>query len=515
MKGERRKKMKKKLLIVAVAFMVILTLSPEAFAVNCNSPPTGSYGSAWATEYQRWCVACCGKFNMSGGNPTCTPDSNWGCKGKGSSGAAGSGLYQPFFNLGYGIGQSIGKALFGDPQEEARKRAEEQWKEAERARLAEIARQEAEAREAARQAEEARIRQETFDRLSSQLQLSEGFDGNRSGLTLMLGDDGLRPQGTSFFRLGGGTGGSNLNNDSKVVDLRPRQGYSAVAAAPANLGGTLPLIMGDPDISSNVVDLRDKKSPLVVDPKTVKGETKPAGSQHVSQTPIAVSSSGSSSTSGVDEFLFPGQRIFPKNRDKQLLNPLIELPKGESLPARGETSDEFFARLDKTTLGRKIADEEYRSLLFPTDGGKPYPRGQNPVVDKIKDEGIGQIVDIEMNRIHEACRKAVADMNAEWAEMERKGIIRPSEDLSKKEKTDVVYENAVMAAHHRVYDQLEKDIRAAKYRSEHNLWILKRFCDQTQTAGSLGGPSSKELNDPEQMKSLLGKFMNDYSGDLK
>jgi hypothetical protein len=37
--------------------------------------------------------------------------------------------------------------------------------------------------------------------------------------------------------------------------------------------------MGDPDISSNVVDLRDKKSPLVVDPKTVKESTHPTDIQ--------------------------------------------------------------------------------------------------------------------------------------------------------------------------------------------------------------------------------------------
>jgi hypothetical protein len=291
-------KMKKKLFILAVAFIVILTLSPEAFAANCSSPPTGSYGSAWAQEYQSWCVACCGTFSMSGGNPSCSPGSNWGCKG-GQNTPGASGMYNAFYGLGYQIGTAIGKALVGDPQEQARKQAEEQLRAAEQAQAAELARQEAEAREAARKAEEARKKQEAYDRLSSQLQLSEGFDGNGGGLTLMRGDgdDGLRPQGTSFFGLGGGTGGSKLNNDSKVADLRPRQGYSVAAAAPANPGDTLPLIIGDPDTDSNVVDLRDKKAPLVVDPRTVKGETKPPGSQHVSQTPITVSSSGSSKTS--------------------------------------------------------------------------------------------------------------------------------------------------------------------------------------------------------------------------
>jgi hypothetical protein len=480
-------KMKKKLLIVAaVTMMLIPSLSFAQQTVSC-----GCY---------------CGKMTP----PPCSDEKCKEVCGWPSSSGGSSGIYNGAYQLGQEIGKGIGNLFFGDPQKRARRQAEEAQRAAEQAQAAELARQEAEARKA----EEARKKQEAFDRLSSQLQLSEGFDGKGGGLTLMLGDgdDGLRPQGTSFFGLGGGTGGSKLNNDSKVVGLRHRQGYSAVAAAPANPGDTLPLIMGDPDAAPN---LRVNKAPLVVNPRTVKGKTQPAGSQLVSRAPISVFSSGASSTSGVDEFLFPGQRIFPKNPDKQLLNPLIELPKGESLPARGETSDKFFARLEKTNLGRKIVAEEYSSLLFSTDGGKPYPRGQNPVIDKIEDECISNIVNIEMNRIHAACRKAVADMNAEWAEMEKKGIIRPGEDLSKKEKTDVVYENAVMHANHRVYVQLEKDIRAAKFRSEHNLWILKQFCDKTQTAEFLGGQSSKESNDPEQMKSLLGKFMTYYSGDIK
>jgi hypothetical protein len=294
--------MKKQLFVLAVAFTVIPTLFTEALAADCNNPPTGSYGPAWASQYQSWCVACCGTFSMAGGNPSCSPGSNWGCRGRsssgGSSGAVG-GLYQPFYGLGYSIGQSIGEALFGDPVEEARRRAERAIRAENEAQSAKLARIEAEAKEAARKAEEARKKQETFDRLSSQLQLSEGFSSQRSDLTLMLGDneDGLRPQGTSFFGLGGGPGGSNLNNNSKVVDLRPRQGNSLTTAAPANPGGALPLMLGDPDTDPNVVDLRDKKAPLVVDPPTAKGEPKPAGSGQGSPKPITVSSSASSSTS--------------------------------------------------------------------------------------------------------------------------------------------------------------------------------------------------------------------------
>jgi hypothetical protein len=253
--------MKKKLFILAVAFIVICGVDIPAALADCTFVSPYQDRNGWA----RWCVCMGGHIETQSGNPVCA-----GVSGSGSSSGGNSGMYNSFYGLGYEIGKGIGNLLFGDPQEEARKRAEEQWRAAEQARAAELARQEAEAREAARKAEEARKRQETFDRLSSQLQLSEGFGGNRSGLTLMIGDsdDGLRPQGTSFFGLGGGTGGSvsvKSNDDSKVVDLRPRQGYSAVAAAPANPGNTLPLIMGDPDAApnqppstnSNLVNLRD------------------------------------------------------------------------------------------------------------------------------------------------------------------------------------------------------------------------------------------------------------------
>ncbi len=163
---------------------------------------------------------------------------------KSGAGAAVSGLSQPFYNLGYAIGDSIGKAIFGDPAAEARKKAEEAQRAEGEAQEAAIRRQWAEDQARIRAAEEARKRQETFDRLSSQLQLSTDFDGRGTGPVLMLGDnDGFRPQGTPFFAAGGG-------------------------AAPSGTPDTLSLIMGDP----NVVDLRDKKDPsYAVDLTVVKG----------------------------------------------------------------------------------------------------------------------------------------------------------------------------------------------------------------------------------------------------
>jgi len=92
-----------------------LMFSSTSLAQNCSSPPTGSYGPAWAKQYQAWCEGCGGVFRMSGGNPSCSPGANWG-KGRASSGVS-SGMGGAAYQLGHQLGQEIGKSLFGDPQE--------------------------------------------------------------------------------------------------------------------------------------------------------------------------------------------------------------------------------------------------------------------------------------------------------------------------------------------------------------------------------------------------------------
>jgi hypothetical protein len=92
-----------------------LMFSSTSLAQNCSSPPTGSYGPAWAKQYQAWCEGCGGVFSMSGGNPSCSPGANWG-KGRAPSGVS-SGMGGAAYQLGHQLGQEIGKSLFGDPQE--------------------------------------------------------------------------------------------------------------------------------------------------------------------------------------------------------------------------------------------------------------------------------------------------------------------------------------------------------------------------------------------------------------
>lgn len=202
-----------------------------------------SCGSATA-QVQGQAVACHCYCNINVpapcGDEDCKRACGWKAPSTGGGVGAAGGLYQPFYGLGNAIGQSIGKALFGDPAQKAREQAEAAQRAAEEARLAEIARQRAEAEEAARRAEAARKLQESYDRLSSQLQLSDGFGVQKDSLPLMLGDgdDGLRPRGTQFFGQGGGGG---------PVDATPPKGNSATAAAPPDPGNGLPLLLGDPN----------------------------------------------------------------------------------------------------------------------------------------------------------------------------------------------------------------------------------------------------------------------------
>lgn len=110
-------------LVLISAFCLI---SPStSLAQNCSSPPIGSYGPAWARQYQAWCEGCGGVFSMSGGNPSCSPGVNWGGKGKAPSGASSS-MSGAAYQVGYQLGQGLGKLLFGDPQAQERARQQQQ-----------------------------------------------------------------------------------------------------------------------------------------------------------------------------------------------------------------------------------------------------------------------------------------------------------------------------------------------------------------------------------------------------
>ncbi|MCX5786634.1 MAG: hypothetical protein NTX59_13215 [Elusimicrobia bacterium] len=186
------------------------------------------------------------------------------------------------------------------------------------------------------------------------------------------------------------------------------------------------------------------------------------------------------------ELLFPGKpRIFPKNPNLPLLNPLIELPKGESLPKQGETADTFFKRFDKTKLGMQFASEDFNNLFHDPDPGFNYRHGQYPALDEIVDKEFNRINEMETARKYKACRKAVKSMNAEWDKMEAQGIIRRGDDLAKKEEVDSDYRMALMSVNQKVYDQLEHDVQAAKTHSEVEVDKLKIFIRKSLESGAV------------------------------
>jgi len=174
----------------------------------------------------------------------------------------------------------------------------------------------------------------------------------------------------------------------------------------------------------------------------------------------------------VKEFLFPGKpRPFPENPDKPFLNPLIEQAKAKNLPVRGETADAFTTRFLKSDLFKKLDDTD--NSLHPWNDGPVYPRGKYPAVDKVVDETVQRIVDRETAGIKAACQKAVAAMNAEYAKMEKQGIIHPGDDLAAKYKTDDAYHYALVDIHHRVFAQFEKDVQATLIQHDAALDKLK------------------------------------------
>ena len=220
-----------RVLLFLLILVVFLLISSEAFAQSCNSPPSGSYGPAWARQYESWCRGCCGIFSMSGGNPTCSPGTNWGCRGQGSPGISspmGGGLYQSSYQLG----QALGKVIFGDPQEEARRRA----------------RAEIEARQR-NQEMMGSLDQMSKQRVQSEDQMLRNAEEQARRLEDQRRKDTL----------------SALKGLPKTNDLAPKPA-TAFFGLPGN-----PQKNPTPPIDSSVVDLRhlDPNSPITVDPNAL------------------------------------------------------------------------------------------------------------------------------------------------------------------------------------------------------------------------------------------------------
>lgn len=129
-------------LLVAV-FVLALPLEAHAGCADSDGRAAAQRGlGAWKS----WCSAC-GGTPVEG--PRCQPGANWGGRG------AGGGMTgDPFVDLGITLGQELRKGLFGDPEAEARRRAER-----------EAAEQAAREEQARRAAEERRLNDERYRRL--------------------------------------------------------------------------------------------------------------------------------------------------------------------------------------------------------------------------------------------------------------------------------------------------------------------------------------------------------------
>ncbi len=113
-----------------LVYLAIASVSSPALASHCGSPPSG-FGGAWASQYASWCRCMGGSYNSS---TTSCSGATGGHSNSGYSGGYSSGIstgdpridaMMPVMEGLFGaIGQGIANSLFGNPQEEARRRRE-------------------------------------------------------------------------------------------------------------------------------------------------------------------------------------------------------------------------------------------------------------------------------------------------------------------------------------------------------------------------------------------------------
>jgi tetratricopeptide (TPR) repeat protein len=207
----------------AILLAISLAASSSTFAVDCNSPPSGSGGN-WARAYASWCQQCGGTYNPS--NQSCNPGPNWGG------------------------GRPSGRESFYD-QEAERQRQEAEYQ---RQQEAELQRQRDIEEQKRREEEAARKRREDFER-SKQNAL-------KSMKGIAEGELGLK---------GGEAGELGLKGDSGPAGLGLKETQaSASKPKPKKMEcewGTL---------GASVVDLRclglDPNKPITVDPHIARGE---------------------------------------------------------------------------------------------------------------------------------------------------------------------------------------------------------------------------------------------------
>jgi hypothetical protein len=113
-----------KLCIALCTLVVLLVLAPiSTHAANCGAEPSVSSASSFQ-NWRRWC-SCMGGTSASNLNDA---QRQGGCRlpsGSGSSSGSSSSGGSIGTIIGTEIGKELGKALFGDPEADAKRRAEE------------------------------------------------------------------------------------------------------------------------------------------------------------------------------------------------------------------------------------------------------------------------------------------------------------------------------------------------------------------------------------------------------
>jgi len=223
-----------------VILLALVVRPSVALAEDCTRSPLGAGAQATAANWNRyaaWCSACGGTPDVS--KNSCSQGPNWG-KGQSSSASATDAASQ----IGFQIGQGIGRLIFGDPA--AERRAEED-------RLQLMQSQSQMARVRADEQEQTildatRMAQQLDDR--SRQETASNLAGIPRTDNLAFGSS------TNFFDVP-----SNPTTPSVgAIDNRPR--------------GQSECNWGDQD--SSVVDLRclglDPGRPIAVDPHVVRGQ---------------------------------------------------------------------------------------------------------------------------------------------------------------------------------------------------------------------------------------------------
>jgi hypothetical protein len=247
-------KMKKKMLILALAFMVICGADVPAALCQCIAVDPNRDRAGWA----KWCTCMGGHITQKDGNPVCS-----GVSGSGSSGTS-SGGNTDLNNAAYQLGTEIHKAIFGDPEELARQK-------------------------------------------EKQIQMLNSLD-SISRDRVQSEDDMLRNAKEQARQL------DDQNRNEALSTLKPATSFFGINGNPQT--------EKDSWTDPNVVDLRDKKGPLVIDPNTVKGNshndyTQP-GIQQYFRSPELDKTVLQTRSDNRDK------NLFPKNPDEPLINPLRE-----------------------------------------------------------------------------------------------------------------------------------------------------------------------------------------------